>query len=153
MTELLFVLTIIFVAYIIYVIINEQKQILMAAELREKTKQKASEAVTANRPVAEVKTTPVVQAAPKPKPQVATAEVATSTPAAVAKGNVRNPLTGEIASIASNYRFTKRWIKEALVAEGFLDKVYKNNELNAEAEALIKTALAKLEALDKYQVG
>jgi len=133
---------------------NEQKQILMAAELKEKTRQKATEAVTANRPVAEVKTAPVVQAAPKPKPQVvATADVATSTPAVVAKGNVRNPLTGEIASIASNYRFTKRWIKEALVAEGFLDKVYKNNELNAEAEALIKTALAKLEALDKYQVG
>lgn len=64
---------------------------------------------------------------------------------------LKNPTTGEIATTYSNYRFTKRWIKEALVAEGLLDKIYKNNELNADTEASIKQALAKLEALEQYK--
>jgi len=51
-----------------------------------------------------------------------------------------------------NYRFTKRWIKEALVAEGLLDKVYKNDELNADIGEKIKSAVLKLEAIDKYRV-
>jgi hypothetical protein len=38
-----------------------------------------------------------------------------------------------------------------LVAEGLLEKVYKNNELDAEIETVIKDALIKLEALDKYK--
>jgi len=51
----------------------------------------------------------------------------------------------------SNYRFTKRWIKDALVTEGLIEKVYKNNELDATIEAAIKDALVKLEAIDKYK--
>jgi len=39
-----------------------------------------------------------------------------------------------------------------LVAEGLLDKVYKNDELNAELETKIKSAVLKLEANDKYRV-
>jgi hypothetical protein len=39
-----------------------------------------------------------------------------------------------------------------LVTEGLLDKVYKNDELNAEIEATIKGAVVKLEAIDKYHV-
>jgi hypothetical protein len=56
-----------------------------------------------------------------------------------------------VASITTNYRFTKRWVKDALVAEGLLEKIYKNNELDAQSEALIKNAMAKLETMDKYQ--
>jgi hypothetical protein len=37
------------------------------------------------------------------------------------------------------------------VAEGLVEKVYKNNELDAAIEAKIKDALVKLEALDKYK--
>jgi hypothetical protein len=37
------------------------------------------------------------------------------------------------------------------VTEGLLDKVYKNNELNADTETAIKQAIAKLEAMDKYR--
>ena len=43
-------------------------------------------------------------------------------------------------------------LKEALVAEGLLDKVYKKDELNAELEAKIKSAVLELEAIDKYRV-
>ena len=62
-----------------------------------------------------------------------------------------DPTTGEVATVYSNYRFTKRWIKDALVTEGLLDKVYKNTELDAPTEAAIKDAIVKLEAIDKYK--
>ncbi|MGZ8223663.1 MAG: hypothetical protein ACXW0H_00925, partial [Methylobacter sp.] len=65
---------------------------------------------------------------------------------------IKDPKTGEVATAYNNYRFTKRWIKEALVAEGLLEKVYKNNELDAATEAKIKEAIQKLEAMDKYRV-
>nr|WP_305909532.1 hypothetical protein [Methylomarinum sp. Ch1-1]MDP4522451.1 hypothetical protein [Methylomarinum sp. Ch1-1] len=65
--------------------------------------------------------------------------------------SVKNPETGEVAKIPNNYRFTKRWVKEALVNEGLLDKIYKNNELDDATNAKIKTALDKLKAMDKYQ--
>lgn len=68
------------------------------------------------------------------------------------KKALKDPITGDIANTYSNYRFTKRWIKEALVTEGLLEKVYKNNELNAEIEASIKTAITKLEAIEQYKV-
>ena len=70
----------------------------------------------------------------------------------VKRPGLKNPTTGEIVTAYSNYRFTKRWIKDALVVEGLLEKVYKNNELNAEVDAKIKAALVKLETLDKYKV-
>ena len=65
---------------------------------------------------------------------------------------LKDPKTGDIATTYSNYRFSKRWIKEALVTEGLLEKVYKNNELNAEIEASIKAAIAKLESIEQYKV-
>ncbi|MGZ8191726.1 MAG: hypothetical protein ACXWTS_10940, partial [Methylococcaceae bacterium] len=95
----------------------------------------------------------------QPKPQisipkvqpVATKKTAPTVMPNTAKGSVRDPKTGEIASISSNYRFTKRWVKEALVAEGLLEKIYKNNELDTDTEAKIKDALVKLETMDKYR--
>jgi hypothetical protein len=77
---------------------------------------------------------------------------ATTTKQAAHKKGLKDPKTGDIATAYSNYMFTKRWIKEALVAEGLLEKVYKNNELNAEIEAAIKAAIAKLEAMNQYKV-
>jgi hypothetical protein len=67
------------------------------------------------------------------------------------KKGLRDPKTGEVATSYNNYRFTKRWIKDALVSEGLLEKVYKNNELDAATEVAIKEALVKLEGMDKYR--
>ena len=67
------------------------------------------------------------------------------------KRGLKDPKTGEVTTVYSNYRFTKRWIKEALVAEKLLEKIYKNDELTADIEANIKSAVIKLEAIDKYQ--
>jgi hypothetical protein len=139
MTEGLFVLTVIFVAYVVYQVMNDKKSGEKAAA------------------VSEVK--PVPAAAPKPQPEkkeaAATPESAATSaapvPEAAPKTGLRNPETGEVTAAFTNYRFAKRWIKEALVAEGLLDKIYKNNELDADAEAKIKDAVAKLEAMPKYK--
>jgi len=83
-------------------------------------------------------------------------EVIASTKAATTEtdedNSLRNPLTGEIAKIPNNYRFSKRWIKEALVAEELLDKIYKNSELNDEINTKIKAALETLKTMQKYHV-
>lgn len=149
MTEGLFILTVIFVAYVVYQVVNDKKA---------NTKAEAHEA----------KPTPVAAPAPKPQPAAkkeaspapkpaaqapkpAAAASPAPAPEAAAKTGLRNPETGEVTPAFTNYRFAKRWIKEALVAEGLLDKIYKNNELDAAAEAKIKDAVAKLEALPKYR--
>ncbi|MEE9396566.1 MAG: hypothetical protein V3V31_06080 [Methylococcales bacterium] len=62
-----------------------------------------------------------------------------------------NPKTGDEAPVPNNYRFAKRWIKEALVEEGLLSKIYKNNELDDAANKKVKGALEKLTAIKKYQ--
>jgi hypothetical protein len=105
------------------------------------------------------KPTPVATPKPKPvaapKPAVATAPkpaVSVAAPEAIKGTGLKDPKTGEIATTYSNYRFTKRWIKEALVAEKLVDKVYKNDELNAGVEAKIKAGLAKLEGMKKYKL-
>ncbi|WP_022948243.1 hypothetical protein [Methylohalobius crimeensis] len=64
---------------------------------------------------------------------------------------LRHPESGEAAAVPTNYRFAKRWIKEALVSEGLLDRVYKNNELQDEAtNEQVKAALGHFKRLKKY---
>jgi hypothetical protein len=64
---------------------------------------------------------------------------------------LRDPVTGETAAIPTNYRFAKRWIKEAMVKEGLLDRVYRNTELQDEAiDQKVKEALERFKALKKY---
>jgi len=65
--------------------------------------------------------------------------------------SLKNPKTGEVAKIPASYAFAKRWIKDALVEEGLLDKVYKNNELDDAANAKIQAALQQLKGMSKYQ--
>jgi uncharacterized iron-regulated membrane protein len=160
MTEVLFILTTIFVAYVIYVVVNEQKTSSNTpANKPAPEKPVASpKSVTPQKPVAVVKKA-APQAAPKndqpvaAKPVAAVAkkpEVVAVSPDAGKRG-LKDPKTGEVATAYSNYRFTKRWIKDALVAEGLLDKVYKNDELNTEIETRIKGAIVKLEAIAKYR--
>ncbi|NOT13019.1 MAG: hypothetical protein HOP23_14485 [Methylococcaceae bacterium] len=160
MTEVLFILTTIFVAYVIYVVVSEQK----SASKSEVHQAKAESPVTTVKQtppqpapktenVAEV--IPVAAAAVTSKPVTPTTKPASPAPVVAApdagKKGLKDPKTGEVATTYGNYRFTKRWIKEALVAEGLLEKIYKNDELNADTEARIKGAILKLEENAKYR--
>lgn len=194
MTEGLFILTTIFVAYIVYTIIGEQKATAKSHAPAAATEQaKPQAAVSTEKPAAakpaapkaavtkteQPKTAASKAAAPKaaatkaepPKPAAtkatapkapakpATTKTAPAKPAAAKKApavavksaGLKDPKTGEVTTAYSNYRFTKRWIKDALVEEGLLEKVYAGKELDAEAEAKIKEAIGKLEAMKKYQ--
>lgn len=71
----------------------------------------------------------------------------------IPSGNLRNPKTGETTKIGNTYPISKRWIKDALVAEGLLDKVYKVSEIDDAKKIEINLALAKLLKLDKYKVS
>lgn len=62
----------------------------------------------------------------------------------------RNPETGESAAVPTNYRFTKRWIKQALVDEGLLDRVYKSEELDEQAAKKVRIALDRFKGIKKY---
>jgi outer membrane biosynthesis protein TonB len=186
MTEGVFILTALFVAYVIYVIVNEKKaggdkitkpsvaasQPAQQASVSEKPKAEVSkpkpvavakkapaakpvetqETVAVEKTVETKKVVAVKKAAVAPAPKPA-APAPTSAPEATAiKGTgLKDPKTGEVATSYSNYRFTKRWIKEALVAEKLVDKVYKNDELNASVEAKIKVGIIKLEGMKKYK--
>lgn len=177
MTEGLFILTTIFVAYVVYVIIGEQKATAKSKastikpEVRAAVEQpKPQVAVAIEKPAAiktvapketatKVEPPPSKTATPKVATKSATTKATTAKPAAAKKATVasaknhglKDPKTGDVAASYSNYRFTKRWIKDALVAEGLLEKVYTNNELNTETDAKIKEAIDKLEAMDKYK--
>jgi len=147
MSEALFILTIIFVAYVVYVAVDEHKATSKSAVPKAKpevlevvAEQQIPETVTKNNKPTIIKPATIKKATP------------TATAQDTVKKGLRDPKTGEVATAYSNYRFTKRWIKDALVTEGLLEKVYKNNELDAASEAAIKDALVKLEAIDKYKV-
>jgi hypothetical protein len=145
MTEGLFILTVIFVAYVVYQVVNDKKAGPKTAV--HEAKPTSSSAAPAPKPQPAVKSEP----ASAPKPAAAASADPSPASGASAKTGLRNPATGEITAAFTNYRFAKRWIKEALVAEGLLDKIYKNNELDDAAEAKIKDAVAKLEAMPKYR--
>ena len=185
MTEGLFILTTIFVAYVVYAIIDDQKTAAKTnapaakpeAQAAAVEQAKPQVAVTTEKP-AEAKTAapkttaPKAAAATKPAatkaaaPKAAAKPAATkaaktttakpaaakkATAAATSSAGLKDPKTGEVTTAYSNYRFTKRWIKDALVAEGLLEKVYTANELNSDTDAKIKEAIGKLEAMDKYK--
>ncbi len=162
MTEGLFILTTIFVAYVVYVIIGDSKD-------------KAAKAKAASAPAKKPKPSAAKPKATKPSSTKPAAKSSAAKPAATKKASpsktassskpkptaaktavsdvneLRNPKTDEVSSIAANYRFMKRWIKDALVSEGLLDTVYKNNDIDAAADAKIKAAMEKIKALDKYK--
>lgn len=71
--------------------------------------------------------------------------------ATVAKiAHLRNPETGEVSPVPGNYRFAKKWIKEAMVSEGLLKKVYKNSELTEALNTQAKEALEQFKKLERY---
>ncbi len=146
MAEVLFVLLIVYVVYVV-----------QSAVCKKDTKQEAPPEVkptvvaeTVEKPEQKVvieKAKPTPKKAAKPVKKVAAAK----TKAKPVSGNLRNPETGDVDKIASSYRMTKRWIKEALVTEGLLPKIYKTAELNDAAKLKINKALVKLAKMDKYQ--
>jgi hypothetical protein len=149
MAEALFILTTIFVAYVVYAVVNDQRATAKSTVPQVKSEKQEVAAVQPQAEAAPRKEAPAARTAAARR--AAPAKPAPAPAPEAGKGEVRNPATGEVVSAHSNYRFTKRWVKEALVAEGLLDKIYKNNELDAAAEAKIKGAMAKLASMDKYQ--
>ncbi|WP_262966049.1 hypothetical protein [Methylobacter psychrophilus] len=139
MSEVLFILTTIFVAYVVYKTVNEKKAVPKPEAPKVAVEQPVPETI-----VAKIKPTKIKPATLKKTTPKATTQN-------IVKKGLRDPKTGEVATTYNNYRFTKRWIKDALVTEGLLEKVYKNNELDPVIEALIKSALVKLEAIDNYK--
>ena len=147
MTEGLFILTAFFVAYVVYVTIEDSKG----------KKSSSKPPAAPKKPAA---TKPKPKPKPKPsekKPAVKVAKKSAAKPAEPepelpASNELRNPKTGEVATLSSNYRFTKRWIKDALVEEGLVPKVYKNTEIDDAAAKKIKTAFDKIKKMQKYRV-
>lgn len=161
MTEGLFVLTTIFIAYVVYQIVNEPKttntpdipqaqpepQAIIETPSTPEQPVIAAVAVTSAKEEA-----PVVVVSVQELPVVVEAVAVESIEEPVSKAaGLKNPKTGEVVIAYSNYRFAKRWIKEALVSEGLLKKIYKNNEISADTEAKIKVAIAALETMEKYR--
>jgi hypothetical protein len=97
---------------------------------------------------------PAKPAAAPAKPAPATAKAAPAAkeaePVKLAD-ELRNPSTGEVSPVPANYRFAKKWIKDALVSEKLLDRVYKPNELDDANSRKVKEAIDKLRAIKKYQ--
>ncbi|MFZ2727198.1 MAG: hypothetical protein WAX77_13160 [Methylococcaceae bacterium] len=181
MTEILFILTVLFIAYIVCSFSAERKILnkTMPQDTKpvleepkaviEKMQEVKPQVIIVENKVAEKAETPAEVIITEPKEAIITAPVVvTPTPVAetlkeipataiinqdnVIKKEIRNPKTGEISTPHGNYQFTKRWIKEALVTEGLVDKIYKSNELSSDTEAKIKQALIKLAAMDNYKV-
>lgn len=162
MTELLFIGITIFFIYVVFQVVGKDEEPAPSqaeskpAETPEPVKPATEEAVAAppSSPKAGKPASKRSTKAAKPAPakaQTAVAETTSESAANVAGDSIKNPKTGEVAKISGNYAFAKRWIKDALVEEGLLDKVYKNNELDADTTAKIQDALQKLKALPKYQ--
>ncbi|MBD9362122.1 hypothetical protein [Methylomonas fluvii] len=157
MAELLFIATTIFVAYVVFVVMGGKKE--KPETSKPEPAKPAIQTELAPPPPAAVKTTakpaPAKAATPKPAAPKASKsapakKAAAPTPAAPVD-SLKNPKTGEVAKVPASYAFAKRWIKDALVEEGLLDKVYKNNELDNAANAKIQAALQQLKGMSKYQ--
>ena len=146
MTELLAVLTAIFVIYALYEVFATVSQ---SGDGLSRTgpdnSRSAPQAAHARQPSSpSVATTRPVALAPAPAKQ------ATLVTEHEKHTNLRNPVTGEISPMPGNYRFAKKWIKEALVEEGLLPKVYKNSELTETLNLKAKEAIEKIKHLEKY---
>ena len=148
MAEIIFILITVYAVYVVHSIITS----------KEKKKVKSS-TVKAKVSVATASKKEETKAVVKQEKPVAKKVVPTKTktkvkPKAKAKldsGSLRNPETGEVAKIASSYRMCKRWIKDALVTEGLLEKVYKTNEVDEAEKEKIDKALVKLAKMEKYK--
>ena len=144
MTTFLLVLTAIFVLYIIYLLFFSTSDFTAQfnAAIRNAEEKKLAQQAA---PTETDET-----AAPVEQPAAAESTPDEAPTTATEPGGYRHPDTGEEASIPTNYRFAKRWLKDALVQEGLLDRVYKNNELDETISEKVKEALERFKSLTKY---
>ena len=147
MAEIIFILVTFYVAYVIHTVYAGEP---------DKNVAKASPiplVPTANPVVKREKKAVVAKktAIQKNKSANTRAVKSSSSKATEANTNLRNPETGEVAKIASSYRMCKRWIKDALVSEGLLEKIYKTSELDDSVKVKINHALEQLSRMEKYQ--
>ena len=160
MFELMFPVTIFFLVYVTY----DAYQAVLRAERGESIFKPHPAPVTpvaastlaaeAHSPVAAPKPVPARRVAAKSAPVPATAPANPAPSVAAPKtltDTLRNPATGETSPVPANYRFAKKWIKDALVSEKLLDRVYKPSELDDAASLKVKDAIDKLRAIKKYQ--
>ena len=159
MLEVFLILIVIYIAYIVYSDVDDNQQVNKAA----KTDIASAKPTVVTAPS---KTKVSKNSTAKPQTVVASAKPNT-TKAKSSKAKVyktaapkielrtvemKNPKTGEQAKVANNYRMVKRWIKEALVEEGLLEKIYKTNEMDDAAKAKVAEALSIIKAMDKYKI-
>jgi hypothetical protein len=151
MAEIFFILTTVFVAYVVYVTVGDQIDDIKSIT----SKSAKAETDTVSEPVkiVEEQVVPVsVAKTEEPKAQAAQKKhTKVAAGASSAAKSLKDPATGDVVNMPNNYRFAKRWIKDALVSEGLLPKVYKNNELDDKTNSKIKTALNKLAKLEQYK--
>jgi len=148
MSELIFVLIVLYVAYVIKKSCNEEKETGLDFLTNEVPVSKAK----ASTPAPVKKEEKPAPKKAKDKPVAKAKPVQTlSDGKKIPMGNLRNPETGVEDKIANSYRMCKRWIKEALVTEGLLDKVYKTSEIDDDKKIEINLAIEKLLLLGKYR--
>ena len=140
MAEVIFILLTAYVVYVVRSVVTCNQRV--KAEIAASKSQDSVTEVASKKDLHPV----VEKKAPVKKAPPAKAKAKTKVP----DGNLRNPETGEVAKMATSYRMCKRWIKEALVSEGLLEKIYKTNELDDAAKVKINKALDKLAKMDKY---
>jgi len=160
--DIIFILTVIYVAYTVYSVVGDEKEGVQSKTkpITDIVELKIQSKVTPqSKDVDEKNQQPKLDAVEKPR------RVNNPKPVESVKGNkltaakielrtvmMKNPETGEEAKVANNYRMTKRWVKEALVEEGLLDKNYKNKELDDATKIKVAEALSMIKAMDKYKV-
>ena len=96
-------------------------------------------------------TKPRPAAKSKPKAEKSAAKISNASATDNVTGFI-NPDTGKEARIPPSYPFAKRWVKEALVSEGLLDRIYKNTEMDDANSKKVAEALEKLKTIEKYVV-
>ena len=166
MFELVAGLTVVFAGYVLYEVFktvsetNHRPPVAgpapEKAKLPAEAKAAAAKPVEAPKPAAEPMPAPAVEAAAEPSPPPAPAAEPSPAPISAPTADkvistLRNPATGETCPVPTNYRFAKKWVKEALVAEGLLDKVYKAADLDDLVSQQVKEAIGRLKSIAKYQ--
>ncbi|MFO1418920.1 MAG: hypothetical protein U1E83_09660 [Methylotetracoccus sp.] len=144
-------LTVAFVGYVLYEVFKTVSQVNTQSKPAKTPAKRSPKAVTP--PSAEVPAVAepeavVTDAEPAPAASTPTEAVADASDDKAVQ--LRNPTTGETCPFPTNYRFAKKWVKEALVAEQLLDRIYKANELDDKGSQEVKAALEQLRAMPKY---
>lgn len=150
MTEILFILVTLYVAYVVRSTSISKKNDNPGKPVTKKKSSAVKKDVVNDSKVKAEKAKTIVKKDKVKKPTVVK-EKKTQKNIKMPTGSLRDPETGEEVKIASSYRMLRRWIKDALVDEGLVEKVYKTNELDAGTINKINKAVDKLKKMDKYQ--